>query len=464
MTERIERDSIGERSIPAQALYGINALRGSENFDLGGLAMSAYPYLLRSMAQIKKAAARANERIGALDPEKARPIAAACDEIIAGQHAQEFIVTLLEGSGGTSINMNTNEVVANRALQISGYRAGEYESIHPNEHVNLGQSTNDVVPSAIKLAAHDQSDELVQSLGALADALERKSEAFADILRVGRTCMQAAQPMTGGQAFGGYAAVLRRAKECVELQRRALLTLPLGGTAIGTGLGSAPGYREAVYEELREITGQPVTMSDNVFDGMQNADGFARFSSELRVTGDVLGKIASDLIILSSGPNSGIGEVRLPSVQAGSSIMAGKINPVMPMMILQIAYIVNGNDTATSMAALGGQLEINHFEPVIATRLFESIDLLSKGACLFRERCIEGISLNRQRCYENLRNSAALATIFIPTLGYSTVSQLVKEADQEERPFITLAIDRGLISEDEVELTLRTATAYPFRR
>jgi aspartate ammonia-lyase len=457
---RIEIDSLGSRELPPGTLYGVASLRGSENFDISFQKLGDEPTLLRALARIKRAAAAANRDLGALDARVADALIAAADEVIAGQHDGQFIIDLLEGSGGTSINMNMNEVLANRALQIIGEEPGRYDVIHPNDHVNLSQSTNDVLPSALKLAAYEKSAELVLSLKHLATALSERAAAFDDVLRIGRTCMQAAQPMRLGQAFGGYASAITRLSVKLSAAREELLVLPLGGTAIGTGLGSVPGYRRAVYRHLADILGAAVRPGDDMFDAMQNADAFARVSSEIRIAALVMAKISSDLIILSSGPNTGLGELRLPAVQPGSSTMPGKINPVLPMMIQQVAFAIVGNDAAVSLSALNGQLEINHFEPVIASRLFDSIDLLTRSARIFADHCIAGIEADRERSLSNLMRSSALATVFVPRLGYAQVSKLVQTAAAERRPFIEIAIERGLLNRDAVLEMLRDSTHY----
>jgi aspartate ammonia-lyase len=441
-------------------LYGVATLRGQENFDISFHKLGDAPELLKALAQIKRAAAAANRDIGILPRDVAQAIDKAAEEIECGLHSDQFIVDLLEGSGGTSINMNVNEVIANRALQILGDEPGNYRRIHPNDHVNTGQSTNDVLPAAVKLAVYDKASSLISALGHLAACLEVKAIEFADVLRIGRTCMQAAQPMRLGQAFGGYAASIRRLESKLAQAREDMLVLPLGGTAIGTGLGSAPGYRSAVYRHLKAFVGADVRPGDDMFDAMQNADAFARVSSEIRICGEVIGKIASDLIILSSGPNSGVGELRLPSVQPGSSIMPGKVNPVLPMMMQQVAFAVVGNDAAVSLAALQGQLEINHFEPVIASRLFDSIELLAKSSRIFADKCIAGIEADEEQSLKNLMQSSALATVFVPKLGYAEVSRLVQASAIERRPFIDLAIERGLLSNDEVLKVVRESTDY----
>lgn len=448
---RVETDSLGPRDIPADALYGVNTLRGAENSSLGGEIMADQPRLLVAMAAIKKATALANREIGALDDKRAEAIIAACDELMAGQHHDQFIVSMMEGSGGTSINMNANEVIANRALQILGGRPGDYVTLHPNDHVNHGQSTNDVVPAAVKLAVYAACGPLVAALGVLADAFAERAEAFADVLKIGRTCMQAAQPMTLGQEFGGYASVTRRVAVKIATAAEELRTLPLGGSAIGTGLGSEPGYPAALYRHLSDVLGYEVTRAADPFDAMQNSDTFARVSAEIRIAAESLSKIAHDLILLSSDARTGLGEIRLPATQPGSSIMPGKINPVMPMLIQQAAFAIIGNDVTVGLAAMAGQLEINHFEPVVASRLFESTRLLTESARLFTEKCVSGITANPERALTLLMNSPALATVMVPQLGYAQVSALVKEADKAGIPFIEAMVARGVMNHDEVK-------------
>lgn len=457
---RIDTDSLGSRQLPAEALYGLATVRAQENFDISLRRLGDVPELLTALARIKRAAAAANRDIGVLPPRIADAIIAAAVEVEQGQHADQFIVDLLEGSGGTSINMNVNEVIANRALQLSGYQPGTYDHIHPNDHVNAGQSTNDVLPAALKLAVYEKSQALLDAVLRLAAALAERAEAFDDVLRVGRTCMQAAQPMRLGQAFGGYAAAIRRLAAKLTSARHEMLILPLGGTAIGTGLGSAPGYRSAIYRHLREVVRADVRPAENMFDAMQNADGFARVSSEIRICAEVIGKIASDLIILSSDPTSGLGELRLPSVQPGSSIMPGKVNPVLPMMMQQVAFAVIGNDATVSLASLQGQLEINHFEPVIASRLFDSIELLSKSTEIFASKCVSGIAADREHSLENLVRSPGIATVFVPKLGYAGVAKLVQASDAENRPFVDRAVQHGLLTHREVIDVLRESTDY----
>lgn len=450
---RTENDFIGECRIPINVLYGIQSLRGAENSSISGRVLGDETELVIATAEIKMASARANMELGVISKEQEQAIVSACREIIAGKHHDAFIIGMLEGSGATSMNMNFNEVIANLGKVLSGI-----DTLHPNDHVNISQSTNDVMPSAIKLAAYRMCDELLIGLEALCHALDEKATSFEDILHLGRTCLQDAQPMTLGQVFSGYASLVRRQIRNIETTRQDLLTMPLGGTAIGTGLGAPKGYIPVVFGHLRSITGLPVTPADNIFDAMQNADTFARFSSELKVAAVAIGKIANDLIILSSGPNGGFSELILPSIQAGSSIMPGKVNPVLPQMMCQIGFAVAGNDTCIAMATQQGQLEINAYEPVTASRLFDSLRMLGQSCQLFAEKCITGIEANTTRNEQNLSNSSAISTAFVNTLGYAQVAELVHQSQHRGKPFSELAIEQELVDKVGYEKVLRDST------
>ncbi|WP_237685034.1 lyase family protein [Szabonella alba] len=454
---RSEQDSLGSVSLPSDALYGANALRGARNFAGLGRSMAAFPVFVTAMARVKQAAARANQAVGALPPQIADAICQACDEIASGAYHDQFPVPLAEGSGGTSLNMNMNEVIANRAGQLLGDALGSYANVHPNDHVNLGQSTNDVVPTAVKLACILASGPLIVAAGHLASAFETKATEFRDTLRVGRTCMQAAQPMTYGQLFGGHAAGIRRATGALQSACDGLRVVPMGGTAIGTGLGAAPGYDATIAPALSQAFDMPVSRADDAFDAMASADGFLRLSSELRNLSSVVSRIAADLVILGSDGASGLGEVILPAVQPGSSIMAGKVNPVMCMSVQQIAFAVHGRDATVALAAQAGQMEINHFEPVMAEALFDSIELMTKGYILFAERCISGLTVDAGRSYQNLAASFAVSTVFLRQLGYARLSKLVKQAQAMQMPLAALAVQEGLISEAELREVLATA-------
>ena len=455
---RLEIDSLGEVNLPADALFGSNTQRALENFPFMDRTLGEEKAFVKSLAQLKKACALANVELNALDPVIGDAIVAACDDMVAGTLNAHLLVPILEGSGGTSTNMNINEVIANRALQHLGKSPGDYASLHPNDHVNCGQSTNDIIPCALKLACFELANDTVANCYHLATVLGHRAVAFSEVYRLGRTCLQDAQPMTLRQAFEGYAAVISRAADRIELQRQRLLTIPLGGTAIGTGLGSVPGFQAAVFKYLRELTDQAVEPSANRFDGMQNLDELQRLSAELETATGAMAKIAKDLILLSSGPNGGLAEIVLPSVQPGSSIMPGKVNPVLPMSVVQLAQIVHGNHACIAMACQDGMLEINHYELSVASRLFDSLQRSSEIVRVFADRCIAGIEADAQRSMDNLMNSFALATTLVPRLGYGAVSRLVKQSATAGRPFLELAEEQQLIAHAEVLEIIKTST------
>jgi aspartate ammonia-lyase len=354
--------------------------------------------------------------------------------------------------------MNVNEVVANRAQQLMGSKPGAYDRVHPNDHVNRSQSTNDVYPAAMKIATHALLRPLIGEVHELAASFRKKAQQFKDVLHLGRTCLQDAQPMTLGQLFGGYAALTQRLGDKLDSIRDDLRVLPLGGTAIGTGFGAPKGYKARVYQHLSEITGVEFLPAADPFDAMQNLDTFSRVSAELRTCATSLAKIASDLILLSSGPNGGLGELILPAVQAGSSIMPGKINPVLPMSMVQIGFAVVGNDTCVAQANQAGQLEINHFEPVVADRLFDSIRLLRNGIQLFREKCIEEINADEPVNEKHLLQSTAIATALIPKFGYAKVSAMVREAATQNRNLLDVLQTEGVLSLEEATQLTRDST------
>lgn len=454
---RSETDFLGEVRLPASALYGASTSRGAQNLCFSGRALSHEPAFVRAFAQCKMAAARANRDQGNLAPRLAEAISRACEELLEGRHSEQLVIDLMEGSGGTSTNMNFNEVIANRAQQLLGAAAGSYELVHPNDHVNRSQSTNDVYPSAMKIAVHARLAPLARELGELGHALREKAIEFEDVLHLGRTCLQDAQPMYLGQVFGGYASLVDRLTVSLRRVQAQLLDLPLGATAIGTGLGSEPGYKRIVFKHLADITGVPFSAACDPFDAMQNMDAFSRVSAELRTVATALSKIASDLILLGSGPNGGIGELHLPPVQAGSSIMPGKVNPVVPMGVVQVGFAVVGNDVCVAQCVQAGQLEINHFEPVVLTRICDSMDLLENGVQLFRERCIAGLRADANRGEALVLGSSAIATSFLKQFGYDTVSMVVKDAIRNQRAFLVEMAHQGLISTDDGRALVRQA-------
>lgn len=461
---RQERDYVGDVQIPADKLYGVNSLRGFDNLSVSPLTVAHYPEFRNAFALCKQAAALANLDSGVLDSERCNAIVQACKDVIGGQCDDSLIVDLLEGSGGTSTNMNFNEVIANRAQQVLGHAAGSYDVVHPNDHVNCSQSTNDVYPAALKIATYAMLAPLIEEVEKLAAQFDQKAEQFADILHLGRTCLQDAQPMRLGQLFSGYASLTHRLAEELGAVRLKLQTLPLGGTAIGTGFGAPASYRAAVYRHLGEITGVTYQAPSNSFDAMQNMDVFSRVSGELRTCSASLAKIASDLTVLSSGPVGGIGELRLPEAQAGSSIMPGKVNPVLPMAMIQLSFAVIGNDVAVAQAVQYGELEINHFEPVVASRIFDSIALLTNGIQRFREKCIAGITADVDRNETHLVNSMAVATALVPTLGYASVSKLARQSVNEGRSLLAIMEESGILSKAEAMAAIEKASRPVFER
>ena len=443
---RKEHDYLGEVDIPDDRLFGINTCRGVDNLTISPRAVGSNAEFSKAFAQCKWAAALANFDHDVISETQKAAIAEACAEIVAGAHADSLVVDLLEGSGGTSTNMNFNEVIANRAQQILGGVLGVYDRVHPNDHVNRSQSTNNVYPAAMKMATYALLGPLIAEVASLANCLGHKAGEFEDVLHLGRTCLQDAQPMRLGQVFGGYAALVTRLARALQPVRDSLLVLPLGGTAIGTGFGAPPGYRTSVYRHLAALTGIAFSAPEDSFDAMQNMDTFSRVSAELRTCATAIAKVASDLILLSSGPTGGIGEIVLPAVQAGSSIMPGKINPVLPMSMVQLSFAVVGNDVCVAQAVQAGQLEINHFEPVVADRVFESIQLLTNGIRLFRDKCVAGISADRAANERNLMRSMAMATALVPQLGYHKISALVRRSVAEGRPLVDILEESQVLS------------------
>ena len=457
---RIERDYVGEVTIPGDKLYGVNTVRGVDNLTVSPLNIAHYPEFRDAFAQVKWAAALANRDNEVITNQQCEAIVAACKEVIEGRFDSSFVVDLMEGSGGTSTNMNFNEVIANRAQQILGHAAGSYEIVHPNDHVNRSQSTNDAYPAALKIATYAMLGPLIRAVTQLAVLFNSKATKFADVLHLGRTCLQDAQPMRLGQLFGGYASLTERLVEELVAVREKLRTLPLGGTAIGTGFGAPAGYRAAVYAHLQSVTGVDYRAPANPFDAMQNMDVFSRVSAELRTCAVSLAKIASDLTVLSSGPVGGLAELKLPEAQAGSSIMPGKVNPVLPMAMIQLSFAVVGNDVAVAQAVQYGELEINHSEPVVASRVFDSISLLTKGIQRFGEKCVKGIEADVARNEKHLMESMAVATALVPRIGYARVSKLARQSVAEGRSMVAILDESGLLSPDDTIAAIRKAS-YP---
>lgn len=426
MDTRLERDSIGDREIEKDAYYGVQSLRAAENFPITGTGLN--PRFIDSLAEIKKAAALTNSRAGKLPQNICSAICQACDEILSGRLHDQFITDAIQGGAGTSANMNANEVIANRAIELLGGEKGDYSLVHPNDHVNMAQSTNDVIPTAGKMTAIKLLRQALEQLTRLEDAFLQKAREFDDVVKMGRTQMQDAVPIRLGQEFGAYAAVVRR--DIVRLSGciRELRAVNMGGTAIGTSLNAEKLYVHTIVPRLAEISGLDLVQAENLIDSTQNLDCFSVVSSALKTCAVSLSKISNDLRMMSSGPRTGFCEINLPARQNGSSIMPGKVNPVIPEVMTQVAYNIIGNDVTITMAAEAGQLELNAFEPVIFYKLFESISTLAHGVSSFVDNCVLGITANRRHCRELVESSVGTITAICPRVGYQTAAEIAKKA------------------------------------
>ncbi len=454
-TTRTEHDLLGDREVPADAYYGVHTLRAVENFPITGTPISHYPDLVRALAEIKMAAARANHELGLLNAERADAIAAACREIRAGRLHDQFVVDVIQGGAGTSTNMNANEVIANRALEILGHGRGDYAQLHPNEHVNMSQSTNDVYPTALKLATYTGIFRLVEAMGHLRAAFQRKADEFRDILKMGRTQLQDAVPMTLGQEFSTYAVMLAEDEERLKEAALLIREINLGATAIGTGINAHPDYAALVCRRLAEISGVPVVTAPNLVEATQDCGSFVQLSGVLKRVAVKLSKTCNDLRLLSSGPRAGFGEINLPARQAGSSIMPGKVNPVIPEVVNQIAFEVIGNDMTVTFAAEAGQLQLNAFEPIIAHSLFKSITHLRQGCLVLADRCVDGITANRDHLEAAVRNSIGIVTALNPYIGYAHATEVAAEAHRTGKGVAELVEARGLMTAAALAEVLR---------
>uniref|UniRef100_A0A831TIN1 Aspartate ammonia-lyase n=1 Tax=Thermorudis peleae TaxID=1382356 RepID=A0A831TIN1_9BACT len=444
---RIERDSLGEVPVPVNALYGAQTARAVANFPISGLR--PHPDLIVATAQVKLAAARVNHRNGRLTDEQARAIEQAAQEIIDGQWHEHFVVDPYQAGAGTSHNMNANEVIANRANEILGGRRGEYRPVHPNDHVNLGQSSNDVIPTASRLALLRATPRLVEALRLLGEALCRKAQEFGNLTKTGRTHLQDAVPIRLGDEFSGYASAMRRAAERVAEARRALTELNLGATALGTGINAFPGYRAQVAAELSAITGFELRPAHNTFEITQSHADFAHLSGAIRNAALEVIRIANDIRLLGSGPRAGLGEIVLPPVQPGSSIMPGKVNPSIAEMVNMVAFQVVGYDHAVSLGVQAGQLDLNVMTPLIVYNLLWANDILANALTVFRTRCIEGIQANERRLSELAHGSIALATILTPKIGYLRAAEIAKKAWETGKTVREVVVEEGILSEAE---------------
>jgi len=448
---RSEHDSLGEREVPDHAYYGVQTIRGLENFRISGIAMYHFDHFIRAFAFVKKAAARANSELGALDAGKAEAIMKACDEIAAGRLHDQFPIDMIQGGAGTSTNMNANEVIANRALEILGHRKGQYEHLHPNDHVNCSQSTNDAYPTAIKLGVLLTLKDTVSALRELRAALAAKGQEFADVLKMGRTENQDAVPMTLGQEFSAYAVMIGDGIRHLTRVGEEFLAINMGATAVGTGINSPPGYAALCTKHLAEISGIPVTLADNLVEATQDSGEFALMSSTMKTAAVQLSKICNDLRWMSSGPRCGLYEIRLPAMQPGSSIMPGKVNPVIPEVVSQVCFQIIGMDVTVSMAAEASELELNMAEPVIGFNLLFGLTLLRNAAIVLHSRCIAGIQANRERCLEYVRNSIGLVTALVPVLGYERSAAIAKEALKTGGSVYDLVLERAWLTKEKLD-------------
>ncbi|NUP42292.1 MAG: aspartate ammonia-lyase [Streptomyces sp.] len=455
MAVRIEHDLVGDKEIPTHAYYGVHTVRAVENFAITGATIAQFPGLITALAAVKQAAARANRDLGLLPPDIAEAIIDACEEIRAGHLHEQFVVDPIQGGAGTSTNMNANEVIANRALEHLGHPRGFYEVLHPLDHVNLGQSTNDVYPTAVRLALVTSLRLLGDSLGALALAFAEKAAEFSDVLKMGRTQLQEAVPMTLGQEFTTYAVTIEEDRRRLSEAAALLLESHLGGTAIGTGINGHPRYAELACAYLAEISGEPVRPAGDFIEATQDCGAFVQLSGVLKRVAVKLSKICNDLRLTSSGPTAGLGEINLPPVQAGSSIMPGKVNPVIPELVNQVAFEVIGNDLTVTMAAEAGQLQLNAFEPVIAYSLLRSLSHLRAACDTLATRCIPGITANRAHLHDTVHRSVGLVTALAPHIGYAAGTVLARQALATGRTVRDLAAEAGLLTAEQLDVILR---------
>lgn len=451
---RKEHDLLGERDVPYEFYYGVQTLRALENFNISGISINHFPALIVALAQVKMACAKANYDLGLMEPNVMRSIVKACQEIIDGKWQTHFVVDMIQGGAGTSTNMNANEVIANRALEIMGKEKGEYQYIHPNNHVNLSQSTNDVYPTALKIAFIYKNKMLIEVLEELINSFHAKAKEFAKVIKMGRTQLQDAVPMTLGQEFETYAVTLEEEIKRLEANARLFLELNLGGTAIGTGINADPKYRERAIYYLWEITSLPVTLASNLVEATQDTGSFVMYSSAIKRLAVKLSKICNDLRLLSSGPRAGLNEINLPKMQPGSSIMPGKVNPVIPEVVNQIAFKVVGNDLSVTMAAEAGQLQLNVMEPIIAQSIFESIQMLKNGIETLKHKCVDGITANEKECRNQVENSIGLVTALNPILGYEKSSMVAKEALETGKSLIDIVLEKKFMTIDKIKEVL----------
>jgi len=451
---RKERDLLGERNVPNERYYGIQTLRALENFNITGQSINTFPTIVSAFGIVKMAAAKANYDLGLLSKPVTDAIVEACNEIINAKLHTNFVVDMIQGGAGTSTNMNANEVIANRALELLDREKGDYQYCHPNNHVNLSQSTNDAYPTAVKIAIIKANESLIFVLKELISSFHEKTKEFGKIIKMGRTQLQDAVPLTLGQEFEAYAVTLEEEIQRLEQNAKLFLEVNMGATAIGTGINAPEGYSEKCVEHLREISDLDIVLAGNLVEATQDTGAFVIYSSAIKRLAIKLSKISNDLRLLSSGPRTGLNEINLPPMQPGSSIMPGKVNPVIPEVVNQIAFKVIGNDLTVTLGAEAGQLELNVMEPVIVQSIFESISMLANGMSTLKYKCIDGITANEEHCLYLVKNSIGLITALNPVLGYETSTQLAKEALENNRSVYELVLEKKLLSEEELDKLL----------
>lgn len=449
----MEHDSIGALNVPAEAYYGVQSMRAATNFQITHRPL--HPVLIDSIVMVKKVAAITNEKSGKLDQQIAQAIIQACDEILDGNLRDQFIVDAIQGGAGTSANMNANEVIANRAIEILGGTKGDYSIVHPNDHVNMSQSTNDVIPTAGKITVLKLLPQTIKELEKLEKAMEEKEAEFDDILKMGRTQLQDAVPMRLGQSFGAFAHVLKRDIKRLKNVMDEMKVLNIGATAIGTAINVDPYYLANISYELSKVAGISLKQADDLIDATQNLDGFVSVSGVLKTCAVDISKISNDLRLMSSGPRTGLSEINLPARQNGSSIMPGKINPVIPEVVSQVAYLIIGHDYTITMAAEAGQLELNAFEPVLFHHLFESIDTLKEAAATLTKHCITGITANKGQCEEYIEKSVGISTALCPYIGYAKSAEIAKKSLKTGISVKELVLEEGLLKEEELKEILK---------
>ncbi|MCD8477695.1 MAG: aspartate ammonia-lyase [Sulfurospirillum sp.] len=451
MSTRIEHDLIGDKEISNACYYGVQTARAAENFHITGVTLSKFPTFIESIAKVKKAAALANYELELLSEAKKNAIVEACDQLIAGKYHDQFVVDMIQGGAGTSTNMNANEVIANIGLELMGHQKGEYKYLHPNNDVNLSQSTNDAYPTALRVALYEKLGELGESMKIIQNSFSRKSAQFKDIIKMGRTQLQDAVPMTLEQEFRTYSVMIGEDIQRVHEARQLVREINMGATAIGTGINAHPDYATTVERKLQEVTGRPFVTAGDLIEATQDTGAYVQISGVLKRVATKMSKICNDLRLLSSGPRTGFGEINLPAMQPGSSIMPGKVNPVIPEVVNQVCFQVIGTDIAVTLACEGGQLQLNVFEPLIAYNLFNSINMMKNAFETLAYTCVDGITANPERCKSLVLNSIGLVTALNPFIGYENSTMVAKEALESGRSVYDIVLEKGLLEKGELD-------------